>query len=126
MTGHTLAKLYATIIEEYISKMAHARGFRAGNQVSFRRDHRTTNHILTLNAIIEEARFRKAPVFCCFVDFRKAFDTVPHHRLMDRLWRLGVPKTEILTILTLYETLSSRVRTPKGLSDNILCTIGVK
>lgn len=50
----------------------------------------TIDHILTLQAIIKEAKFQKSPIFSCFVDFRKAFDNVPQHRLMDGLTRLGI------------------------------------
>lgn len=82
--------------------------------------------MLTLRAIIEEAMFRKTPVFSCFVDFRKAFDTIPRHRLMDRLKRLGIPKLGLTAILTLYESVSGRVRIAEGLSDTIHSTIGVK
>lgn len=83
MIGHTMAKLYATILKDYTSQLLDARGFRLGGQEGFRRDHCTIDHILTLQAIIEEANFWKTPIFSCFVVFRKAFDTILIHRLMD-------------------------------------------
>ena len=45
----------------------------------------------TLRALIEEGRAHNKRIYCCFVDFRKAFDTVPRARLMQRLEALGVP-----------------------------------
>lgn len=45
---------------------------------------------------------------------------------MNQLRSLGIPETGLVAILTLYETLSSQVRTRDGLSKSILSTIGVK
>ena len=45
---------------------------------------------------------------------------------MDRLRRLGIPELGLIAILTLYELVSRRVRTAKGLSDMIHSTIKVK
>ena len=65
-------------------------------------------------------------IYCCFVDFRKAFDTVPRARLMQRLEALGVPIDMQWGIYALYESVSGKVRSPKGLSEAVACTIGVK
>lgn len=40
-------------------------------------DHKTIDPILVLWIIIEKAHFISLKGYCCFVDFRKAFDTVP-------------------------------------------------
>jgi hypothetical protein len=34
---------------------------------------------------------KKEEAFCCFVDFKKAFDTVPRDKLWHRMEELGVP-----------------------------------
>ena len=51
----------------------------------------------TLWAIIEEARHRSAKVYCCFVDFRKAFDFVPRVALFERIWAIRI--FELLLLL---------------------------
>jgi len=81
--GHTLAKLYAMALEVYLSRMADSWRFQAIGKDGFHKYYRTFDHIFTLEAIIEEARFQKSPVFCYFVDFTKAFDNVPRYRLME-------------------------------------------
>lgn len=121
-----MVELYATILEDYTSQLAAARGFKVRGHAGFQRDHRTTNHILTLRVIIEEVMFQKILVFSFFIDFRKAFDTVPCHRLMDRLRRLGIPKLILTTILILYESVSGRLDTAECLFDMSHSTIGVK
>ena len=83
MIGHTFAKLYATALNTMLSNELDRRGCRAKGQAGFRADYQTMDHVFTLRAIIEEARHRSQKVYCCFVDFRKAFDYVP------RFMRLG-------------------------------------
>ena len=65
-------------------------------------------------------------MYCCFVDFRKAFDTVPRAKLMSRLPKLGVPTEIIWGIMALYGLVTGHVRTLEGMSDIVHSTIGVK
>jgi hypothetical protein len=76
MVGHTFSKLYATVLHQWLSEELERRHLRARGQAGFRPDYQTIDHIFTLRAIIEEARHRSSKVYTCFVDFRKAFDTV--------------------------------------------------
>ena len=101
MVGHTLARLYASILEQKLGKWAETEGIRAAGQAGFRRGFSTLDHIFTLRAIMEEGRAHGKRMYCCFVDFRKEFDTVPRARLMSRLMKLGVP-TEIIWGIWLY------------------------
>ena len=79
-----------------------------------------------LRAIIEEGRSHGRRIYCSFVDFRKAFDTVPRERLMRRLQEMGVPIEMTWGIMALYRSVREQVRTPEGLSDVVHSTIGVK
>ena len=54
----------------------------AKEQVCFRRHYSTMDHLITLRIFAMECRNNKYGIFCCFVDFRKSFDTVPR----DNLW----------------------------------------
>ncbi|MCO5596305.1 hypothetical protein L7F22_050366 [Adiantum nelumboides] len=126
MVVHTLARLYASFLEQQLSSWAEHAGVRAKGQAGFRRGLSTLVHILTLRAIIEEGRSQGKRIYCSFVDFRKAFDTVLRARLMRRLQEMGV--TTVLTwgIMALYRSVTGHVRTPEGISDLVLSTIGVK
>ncbi|KAH9298579.1 hypothetical protein KI387_030261, partial [Taxus chinensis] len=59
MIGHTLAKLFATVLDDYISQWAEKKHIKVKGQTGFRRNHRTNDHIFTLVAIIEEAKAKK-------------------------------------------------------------------
>ena len=73
MISHILAKLYGIILEKKISLWLEIHGKRAKGHAKFRRYHSIVDHIVTFRIIAEEFRDTKTNIFCCFVDFRKAF-----------------------------------------------------
>jgi len=77
MVGHTISKLYATILHLKFSRELERRQLRARGQDGFRLEHQTIDHIFTLQAIIEEARLHSSKIYCFFGDFWKAFDSIP-------------------------------------------------
>ena len=50
------------------------------SQIRFLKDNRTADHIFTLRTLIEKY-FHNQKVYACFVDFKKAFDSVWHEGL---------------------------------------------
>ncbi len=80
--GPVLAKVFAMILEARLSNWAEERGLRARGQVGSRKDLRTTDNLYILRTLIEQSTHKRKKVYCCFVDFRKAFDIVP----CDLLW----------------------------------------
>ena len=51
------------------------------NQAGFSPGYSTTDHIFVLHALIEILKSKKVKLFCSFIDFSKAFDSV---------WRVGL------------------------------------
>ena len=80
----------------------------------------------TLRGIIEEARHRRHRVYCCFVDFRKAFDTIPRARLVRHLQELGYDSEVIWAVVTLYERVTGQVRIGTSWTPEIKSTMEVK
>ena len=69
------------------------------------------DHILTLRAHIEERTAHNKRIYCCFVYFRKVFDTVQRARLMKRTKAVGVPIDMQGGIYALYESVSCQMMT---------------
>ena len=86
-----LAKLYGIILEKKINEWLEIEGKRAKGQVYFRRNHSTMDHIVTLMIIAEEYHNNNSDLFCCFMDFRKSFDTVPRNNPWNVLEEPKVP-----------------------------------
>lgn len=126
MISHLLAKLYGIILEKKLRIFLQSEGKRAKCQAAFRRQHSTRDHIVTLRIIVEECRNDKSNPFCCFVEFRKAFDTVPRNNLWNRLEELNVPFELRVATIRLYENVIAKLKRNEGWSKCIKCNIGVK
>jgi len=48
------------------------------------KDYRTTNQLFILRTLIEQNKAKNKPLYCCFVDFKNAFDIV----LREVLWQV--------------------------------------
>ena len=83
-----LVKLYGIILEKKINEWLEMEGKRDKGQAM---NHSTMDHLITLRIIAEECCSNKSDLFCCFVDFRKSFDTMPRNNMWKRLEELKVP-----------------------------------
>ena len=101
-------------------------GKRAKGQAGFRRNHSTTDHLVTLRIIAKECCNNKSDIFCCFVDFRKAFDTVPINNLWNRLEELKVHFELRVVAIRLYEKVIANFKNIGGWKMDINCNIGFK
>jgi len=88
--GPILAKVFAMILEAQLSNWVEERGLCANGQVGFRKDFRTTDNMYILRTLIEQSTHKCKKVYCCFVDFCKAFDTVPRDLLWQVLAKMGI------------------------------------
>jgi hypothetical protein len=57
--------------------------------------------------------------FVVFIDFRKAFDTMPRTNLWNRLEELKVPYNLRAIVVRLYENVISKFRSTEGWSKEI-------
>jgi len=94
--------------------------------VGFRRHCSATNHLVMLRIIVEECPNDKSNLFCCFMVFRKAFDTVPINKLWNILEELKVPIELRAITIRLYENVVAKLKINEGCLKDIKCNIGVK
>jgi hypothetical protein len=60
-------------------------------QISFLPTYRTIDHVFTLHTLIDkQTNQNKAKVFSCFVDFKRAFDSIWLEGLLYKLIESGV------------------------------------
>ncbi len=90
IVGPVLAKVFVMILESHISQWAKTNDLRAKGHAGFRKDFRTTYNLFIFRTLTEQARFQKKQLYTCFVDLKKAFDTIPRDLLWQVLEGLGI------------------------------------
>ncbi len=88
--GPILAKLFTMIFDKRLSEWAKQHGLGAKGQARFWKDYRTIDQLFILRTLIEHNKAKKKPIYLCFVDFKKVFNTVPCEVLWQVLLGLGV------------------------------------
>ena len=84
------------------------------NQIGFRKGYQTVDHIFTLRAIPENTfENNKGPLYLCFVDCKKAFGSVDHKLLLQKLVTYGI-KGNCLKIITHIFTLKAIIENPNS------------
>ena len=118
--GSVIAKLFAMILDHRIAVWAEDEGIKGKGQAGFRKDFRTTDNIFALKALIDKQKQTRqgktcGKLYCCFVDFKKAFDTVPRGLLWQVLEHVGIRGPILDCIKSLYAHDCAAVRNSEGI-----------
>ena len=73
----------------------------ADEQAGFRQGRGTRDQITNLRILMHKARERQQPLYMCFVDFKKAFDSISHDKLWVTMMDMGYPLHLIDLLATL-------------------------
>jgi hypothetical protein len=91
-----------------------ARGLLVPEQAGFRNREECMGQVLTLVEVAKRRRIQsQQPTYACFIDFQKAFDTVPHEALL-MMSRMGVTGKCLDFFRALYDHSWMRIRTRGG------------
>ena len=69
-------KLFTLIINNRLNKYCEEHNTINRCQAGFRKKHSTTDNLFILKSLIDILQSQHEKLFCCFVDFKQAFDTV--------------------------------------------------
>jgi sorting nexin-29 len=104
-----IGKIFAGILERRLSTWCESNKLFAQEQAGFRKGRTTTDQIFTLAEIIRRRKNERKPTFCCFLDIRKAYDTVWRDGLWTKLTEAKVDGKMLRMIRNMYEGVKSRV-----------------
>ena len=96
------------------------------SQIGFRKGFRTSDHVFTLKTLIDQTFKKGEKLYACFVDFRKAYDTVWRKGLFWKLLKSGVSVRFVKLIQDMYDKLQACVSLPNGLSFPFQSSVGLK
>ena len=95
-------------------------------QAGFRKERSCTDQIATLRVIVEQTIEWQTPLYVCFVDFEKAFDSIDRQTIWNILLHYGVPVKIVNIIRKLYEGFFCKVIHNGRLSDEFEISSGVR
>jgi exonuclease III len=97
-----LAKLFGIVMQRRAAEYLEQQRLRAPEQSGFRRQRSCTDQLFTLNHILRSSKQNKQRVFATFVDFRKAFDSLPRSLLLARLKQLGFTEQYLQVLQSVF------------------------
>lgn len=121
-----LGKFFTLILNSRLTLFLEENDVIKPNQIGFRKNFRTADHIFVVKTITDLYFKQGKKVYACFVDFRKAYDSVWRNGLLYKLIKIGVSKTFIKLLSSMYQNIKSSVKTPEGLTDTFNSSVGVK
>ena len=97
-----------------LSNYCEAEGILPEEQCGFRPARSTVDTLFVVRRLQELGRARRTPLYMCFVDLRKAYDSVDRGLLWVVLARFGVPEKVLTVIRQFHEGMRARVCTDDG------------
>ena len=121
-----LAKLHSLIMLKRLTTYIKENKLISPNQ-GFMEGCRTSDHIFLLQTIIEKVvKKNRKKLFCAFVDFKKAYDTVDRMTLLQQLEKIGIKGIFYKNIAAMNEKVEYSIKLQKGYLDLISSKLGLK
>jgi hypothetical protein len=108
-----LGKLFTAVINERLTLHLKNNEVIGEEQAGFRKGYSTMDHVFTLKSLLDLYLSKKKRLYCCFVDYKKAFDLVDRVLLWKKLISCDVNGNLFRVIFNLY----------KGAKSDMLCQI---
>lgn len=122
-----LAKLFNKILNNRLDKFLSDNKIIKKEQIGFERESRTSDHMFILKCLIDKMKkVGNNKLFTCFVDFKKAFDTVVHPALFLKLNLIGINGLFYNILKEMYNNNILSIKIQDKLSPNFISNIGVR
>ena len=106
-----ICKIFTSLISIRITKDCDSVELLGNEQAGFRKNYSTCDHIFALYVLIAiYIKVLKKKLYCCFVDYKKAFDSVPRIHLWYKLLSNGINGNILNVITSLHSTAKSAVK----------------
>ena len=102
------------MVARRLSAYCEAKGLLPEEQGGFRPNRSTTDMMFVVRRLQEIGRKAGVPLFMCFIDLQKAYDTVDRTLLWQVLTRIGVPPQMIVVIQQFHDGMRACVRPDDG------------
>jgi len=120
-----VAKVYTGVLLARLQAVSERHGLIVPEQGGFRPGRGCPEQLFTLTELIKLRRLRKRNTYACFIDVRKAYDTVWLDGLRLCLLRKGIRGSFYRAVCSLYEACESCLRLEMFLSIGLFSTMSV-
>ena len=108
------SKILLNIIARRLSDNCECLGILPEEQSGFRPNRSTTDMMFVIRRLQELARKKRIPLYVCFIDLTKAYDSVDQTLLWTALARFGVPQRMISVICQFHDGMRACVQLDDG------------
>ena len=121
-----LGKLFSMCINVRLTKFVTDRHIIGEEQTAFREGYSTMDNSFILNELINMYLHKKSRLYCCFIDYQKAFDTINRSALWGKIIENGINGKKLRVVYNMYEAAKSYVKQQSTISGVFACNMGVR
>ena len=122
-----LGKFFSAVLNSRLFKFVKERNILSKSQLGFIPGNRTSDALLILHNLVEfYCKKRKTYIFGCFVDFQKAFDSIPRYNLFEKLLTHNINGKFYDCLANLYIGDQSCIKIEDRITDTFIANQGVK
>ena len=121
-----VGKLFTSVLNERLKEFSDFHNIIGESQAGFRHEYSTLDHIFVLKNVIDLFKWKNKKLFCLFVDYAKAFDSVWREGLWYKLVKSNVKGKILNVIQSMYANIKSCVLLNDELSETFVCSTGVR
>ena len=122
-----LYKFFNSILNLRLTQYALENKILKDTQLGFRKGNRTTDAHIILHSLIQKYCYENnQKLYGCFVDFKKAFDTIPRALLFEKLLSHGVKGKFFNVLKNMYSNDSVCIKIENKITDSFRVNQGVK
>ena len=119
-------KLFTAVLNNRLNFYLESMNVLCEEQAGFRKNYGTYDHIFNLKCLIDLYLHRNKSLYCAFIDYRKAFDSINRIALWHKLLQNCIDGNMFNIIHAMYENAKSCVRKGSELSDYFQSNVGVR
>ena len=121
-----LGKLFNTILNARLDKYLSENNLINNCQIGFSKASRTSDHMFVVKCIIDHYFAKGSKIYSCFVDFKKAFDSVLHTAILIKLVRMDINGLFYNIIKNMYSQSLLCVKVNSKITNTFQSLVGVR
>ena len=120
-------KLFTSCLNARLTVFVKNNNIVEAEQAGFKSDFSTMDHLFVLKSLADMYLHKRKRLYCCFIDYKKAFDMINRSILWSKMLSSGISGKILDLIQNMYlKAKSSVALTAETQSDSFDCNMGVR